>query len=134
MKQAEISEAIIQLTKRPTIKVETPETCSFTISGKNDATSVEGYPIITNEASDFAFAKKIVGVQKTRYFVKMNSSGKILNPIGLYSESTHNKQLRHTGAAEWQYAEVNEKVFTNYLNFLKSRNNAWLLNAEREIF
>ncbi len=33
----------------------------------------------------------------------------------------------------WQWKEVSKKAFQTYLNFLKSKNQSYLLNAEREV-
>ena len=84
-----------------------------------------------NENSD-AYAKSVTGNTKTRFFVKRGRHGKLYNPIGIYSEGTANRQLRHTGRFEWEFKESTEKVFNFYIKFLKTKNSAWLNNAERE--
>jgi len=50
----------------------------------------------------------------------------------MYSEGMAKKQLRHAGRPEWEFKETNEQVFTKYIKFLKTKNTAWLNNAERE--
>jgi hypothetical protein len=51
----------------------------------------------------------------------------------MYSEGQNNKFLSKIGREEWQFKEVNEKIFDLYLNFLSTKNIAWLNNAEREL-
>jgi hypothetical protein len=50
----------------------------------------------------------------------------------MYSEGTAKKQMRHAGKPEWEFKETNEVVFNKYINFLRTKNIAWLNNAERE--
>lgn len=69
----------------------------------------------------------------TRFYIKIGLHGKIYNPIGLYSEGKNTKFLSKIGKKEFEYTEVNQKVFDMYINFLKSKNIAWLNNAEREM-
>ncbi|NDB58966.1 hypothetical protein EB001_10995, partial [bacterium] len=68
-----------------------------------------------------------------KFFIKIGTYGKVFNPIGMYSEGQNNKFLSKIGRQEWQFKEVNEKTFDLYLNFLSTKNIAWLSNAEREL-
>jgi hypothetical protein len=68
-----------------------------------------------------------------KYLIKVGPYGKIYNPIGLYSEGDGNKFSSKTGKQVWGFKEVNSKVFNMYVSFLKSKNIAWLNNAEREL-
>lgn len=106
-------------------------TC-YTIFGKHDELDNDRNPII-NQENDNAFAKKTVTPNKTRYFVKTGAYGKIYNPIGLYSEGTSAKFMAKTGKPAWQFKEVNNKIFDMYVSFLRTKNIAWLNNAEREM-
>ena len=107
------------------------KTFFYTIFGKHDWLDDEGFPRVNEEAPD-AYAKSISGNFETKFFVKRGRYGKLYNPIGLYSEGTANKQLRHAGKPEWEFKKETEKVFNFYINFLKTKNSAWLNNAERE--
>ena len=110
------------------------EVASFTYAMKKDGDiEIDGtlYPTISNEKSDFVMAKRIVRKNTIKYFVKRNSYGKFLNPMGMYDEGRHNKQRHGTGEAEWPLTEVNENVFMMYINFLRTNNQSYLLNAER---
>jgi len=41
--------------------------------------------------------------------------------------------LAKTGKKAWDFKQVNAKVFEMYLTFLRTKNRAWLTNAEREL-
>lgn len=112
-------------------ELQDQDTIFYTIFGKHDWLDDEGFPRVNKEAPD-AYAKSISGNTKTKFFVKRGRYGKLYNPIGLYSEGTANKQLRHAGKPEWEFREETEKVFDFYIRFLKTKNSAWLNNAERE--
>jgi hypothetical protein len=155
VRQKDMEAAILPLrpTKTETSqpKIMATETLVFTIFGKHDELTDEngnpnknGFPLLYDtedvrgnitpaEQLPDAFAKKVSG-KKQRFFVKKNSLGKFLNPMGMYSENRHNKVLKHAGREEWEFKEVSPRVFSLYLSFLKSRNKAWLINAEREAF
>ena len=68
-----------------------------------------------------------------KYFIKVGTYGKIFNPIGMYSEGQNNKFLAKIGRKQFEFKEVNLRVFDLYLKFLTSKNLAWLNNAEREM-
>ena len=110
---------------------DTGEHIYYTLIGNHSSLDDESNPITTKETS--AFAKKIVTPNKTRYFIKVGVHGKIYNPIGLFSEGTSNKFLARAGKKAWDFKEVNSKVFDMYVNFLRTKNIAWLTNAQREI-
>jgi hypothetical protein len=40
--------------------------------------------------------------------------------------------MRHAGRPEWEFKETTKQVFDKYINFLKTKNVAWLNNAERD--
>jgi hypothetical protein len=69
----------------------------------------------------------------TRYYIKVGTYGKIYNPIGLYSEGQNTKFLSKIGRKQFEFKEVNQRVFDFYINFLSTKNMAWLNNAEREL-
>ena len=149
----ELADAIVPLVRKPTAATMLKTTLAFTLAGEHDELTDEygepvaddkGFPLLYDiqnnqtgkitpaEELKNAYAKVTYTGTKARYYVKRSGSGKFYNPIGTYTEGRHTKQLRHAGKAEWEYKEVNNRVFINYLNFLRSRNLAWLLNAERE--
>ena len=105
---------------------------TYTVTGKQDFFDKEEFPRLENEESVDAYAKSIALKNRTKYFVKRGRYGRLYNPFGMYSEGTASKQLKHAGRPEWNFRESSKKVFFFYLNFLKTKNTAWLNNAERE--
>lgn len=105
----------------------------FTIFGKHEKLDLDNNPIVTKNI-DQALAKKItLSNNKVKYWIKIGAHGRIYNPIGLFSEGRANKHIARSGKEEWQFRQVNKKVFDMYVSFLKTKNLAWLHNAERQI-
>ena len=76
----------------------------FTISGKQTEKDSDGFPRLDQEQQDHydAYAKRITLGKRVKYYVKRGRYGKLYNPIGMY------------------------------INFLRTKNIAWLNNAERD--
>ena len=108
------------------------ETYYYTLMGDHDKLDEDELPISLNDSTK-VLAKKTTINHSTKYFVKVGTHGKIYNPIGLFSEGNVNKFLSKIGKKAWEFKEVNMKVFNLYLSFLKTKNLAWLNNAEREM-
>jgi len=145
VRKAEMEASMLPLKKTNSVSIPTEKltTIAFTIFGQHDEltdeygnSNSEGYPLLYDVQDNSgkitpadqlpnAFAKVVKG-KKIRYFIKTNSMGKFFNPMGLFTEDRHNKTLRHAGKAEWEF------IF--YVSFLKTRNKARLINAERENF
>lgn len=88
----------------------------------------------THEEKNTVVAKSIqIDNNPLRYYIKVGTYGKIYNPIGLYSEGKNTKFLSKIGRKEFEFKEVNQKVFDLYTTFLSTKNIAWLNNAEREL-
>jgi hypothetical protein len=104
----------------------------YSFLGEHDFIDSENNPRLNNESSK-VLAKYFKTETSCRYFIKVGTYGKIYNPIGMYSEGTENKFLARIGKNELSFKEVNQKVFDQYLNFLRTKNIAWLNNAEREM-
>lgn len=105
----------------------------YTIFGKHDGLDEYGNPITNDVRRGFAYKRLNSADQSENYFLKIGLYGKIFNPMGLYSEGKENKFLSKIGKSEYNFTKVNQKVFDMYLNFLRTKNIAWLNNAEREL-
>lgn len=119
----------------------------YTIAGKGDVTDKDGdYIILKNKTkrnnsdqkvkvvadlSPLAYAKTITINGKTRCFIKQGRQGKFLDPLAAIPVDNA-AYIRSHGKDEWNFREVNGKVFTYYITYLKTKNRAWLINAERE--
>jgi hypothetical protein len=87
--------------------------------------------IILAEERDNAYAKEVVRGGKARYFIKIGRNGRMFDPLAVVPSDARSYKRTH-GTDEWTYREVNKRVFDLYLNYLRTKNNAWLHNAERE--
>lgn len=124
---ADVNEFIQNHTKQPSRTVE-----CYTILGQQDYLDSTERPRIDNEED--ALAKAVsVDNKPTRFYIKVGTYGKVYNPIGLYSEGQSKKFLAKIGRKEFEFKEVNQKIFDLYVNFLSTKNTAWLNNAEREM-
>jgi hypothetical protein len=113
-------------------KTEENKSYFYTIIGKQQFFDEDKNPLVHKENSE-VFAKKVISNNKTKYYIKVGTYGKIYNPIGLFSEGTANKFLAKIGKKAWEFKEVNYKIFDMYVSFLRTKNIAWLNNAEREM-
>lgn len=106
---------------------EETTTESYTFIGYEDFIDTDNYPRVTDENDNRTLAKKRIRQNgSTRYSIKLDSSTrKLFNPI-LYDI---NAKLENTKPV---FKSVNHKTFNLYINFLKTKNQSWLLNAERE--
>ena len=113
----------------------------YTFKGEEDYVDEKGYPRLELDHKEMdnvfhnfdAYAVRMTLGDKTNYYVKRGKHGRLFNPIGMFSEGQSRKQMRHAGKPEWSLQATNRKVFDLYINFLKTRNAAWLTNAEREV-
>jgi hypothetical protein len=112
-------------------KQETKSTYTrYTLFGQHDDIDMAGNPLTDDEKKCLAYIK---GTDTEQYYLKIGLHGKVYNPMGLYSEGKSNKFLSKVGKQEYNFTKVNNKVFNMYLNFLRTKNLAWLNNAEREL-
>ena len=117
---------------------ESSRTClSYTIVGKEEYLDDDGYPRIDKEEDINVHAKLIhtkhEHTETTRFLAKCNKRGRLFNPLGLYDEGKTLRRKRHAGKDEWSFREVSQKVFANYIDFLKSKNLSYLHIADREV-
>lgn len=104
----------------------------YTVIGNQEYFDENDRPRIDDEEK--ALAKSVsIDNRSPRYYIKVGTYGKIYNPIGLYSEGHSEKFLAKIGRKQFEYKEVNKKIFDMYINFLTTKNLAWLNNAEREL-
>jgi hypothetical protein len=68
-----------------------------------------------------------------RYFIRLDQRGKIYNPLSVYEDNQQNKFVNKVCKEGNKFKDVNGKVFGLYLTYLRTKNLAWLNNAEREM-
>ena len=104
----------------------------YCIFGEHDFIDDENNPRM-NKESPKTLAKYIDSETNSRYFIKIGTHGRIYNPMGMYSEGNESKFLAKIGKNEWSFKSVNKDIFDKYVNFLRTKNIAWLNNAERDM-
>lgn len=113
----------------------------YTIFGSHDYLDEDNKPAIFDDGDieaedrDIAFAKVVrIDGGDPHYSVRRDSAGRILDPLGMFSERNHNKMRHHTQRRQWEWVEVNKRVFEYYVRYLETKNRAHYINAEREVF
>jgi hypothetical protein len=105
----------------------------YTISGNDDYLDSNGNPRLKTE-SEKVCAKKLYRADGSlRFYIRLANNSSVYNPISLYGDEKPNAFLDRVVRSGFKFKEVNEKVFNMYLGFLKTKNAAWLHNAEREM-
>jgi|APCry1669189000_1035189.scaffolds.fasta_scaffold93619_2 hypothetical protein len=106
----------------------------YTIKGMEDTIDPNNNCRLNHEIPNKVFAKKLYREDNThRLYIRVGSNGKLYNPTSIYGEEKINTFLDRVCKDGIKFKEVNQKIFDFYLNFLNTKNIAWLNNAEREI-
>jgi len=105
----------------------------YSAMGSHDYLDDQNYPRISKENDKRILAKKIRREDgSTKYSIKLTNNGKMENPLSMYGVEKDTTFLDRVCRSNDRFKEVNFKVFDLYINFLKTKNIAWLHNAERE--
>jgi hypothetical protein len=117
-------------------KIDLPKSESyFTLIGMQDYQDDKFNPRLKEENSK-TFAKSIYipDGNITRFYIKIDSRGKLYNPSDIYKDDNKQHQFINKVCKETsKYKDVNPKIFDMYLNFLRTKIESWLNNAEREM-
>ena len=106
----------------------------YTIIGSEDYLDSFKNPRCHTENSEKILAKKIFRTNGApRYSIKIDNNGKIYNPLSIYGDTKQTSFLDRVCRSQNKYKDVNYKAFEMYIQFLRTKNLAWLHNAEREI-
>lgn len=105
----------------------------YTVAGSHDSLDASGNPRLSSETKELCAKKLYRDDGSARFYVRLANNGSIYNPISVYGEEKVNKFLDRVVRDGFKFKEVNGKVFGMYLNFLKTKNTAWLHNVEREM-
>ena len=131
-----MSEHVIRQNKE--VKSIYPETSVkntllYTVRGREDFVDDDGFFQINFEPVDTAKRNPYVHAIKhqKRFLVKLGENGKLFNPYGPFSEGMETKQ--RVGRPTWKFINTTENNFNQYITFLKTKNEVFLKNAEREI-
>jgi hypothetical protein len=132
MRESNIENCIFNPIQNVKNNDEEPENVYITLFGEQNFIDEKGFPR-TTESSKNVYAKKTFSNGNANFFVKASRYGKLYNPMGMYTEGNANRISRMTGSNEFVFKKVNLRIFELYTSFLKTRNIAWLNNAEREM-
>lgn len=123
---------------RPSSKISSTgketKNVSYTFHGWHDYLDDNDIPVLcdtkTEKAGDRdrAFAKSVNG----QFFVKCNTSGQMYNPLDQMHGGSYAKENARMGKM-WEFRSVPKISFDRYLQFLRTKNVSYLLNAEREM-
>jgi hypothetical protein len=106
----------------------------YTLIGLEDYKDNSNNPRVNNDNDTKILAKKIVREDNTvRFSIKLGSNGKMYNPVSIYGEEKTSNFLDRICRNTNKFRDVNAKAFDLYIKFLKTKNTAWLNNAEREM-
>lgn len=104
----------------------------YSVIGSEDFIDSNNNPRLNSEDDAKVVAKKIYREDGSiRYSIKYDN-GKFVNPISIYGSKQDNSFLDRICKSNDKFRDVNLKVFNMYLKFLRTKNTAWLNNAERE--
>lgn len=94
-----------------------------------EAYTLLGHVVPEKDIRAYAMSVRLNG--RMFYYVLHNPMHNLYNPFGLYDESSV-KITRPQGKQPFYMKEVKETTFKLYMQFLKTKNVAWLYNASRE--
>ncbi len=131
--EKELEESFHTIKEKPGVETgPTSYTEYYTLLGENEAVNSKGQPLlvllddsgnITNE--DKCYAKQV----NDNYFIK-TISGQLFNPLGMFADAKKFQKQAGSYAIKWE--RVAKNTFDNYLMFLRTKNAAYFLLAERE--
>jgi hypothetical protein len=115
----------------------------YTINNNQDYVDDEGFPRSQIENSK-VFAKAVKEVRSKnilerspayfKYYVRVEPNKTLHDPFMGHSIQTNRTSfVDKICKSEQSFMEVNQSVFTKYINFLKTQNSQWLTDATREL-
>lgn len=111
--------------KQPNITEKTSTIESFTILGKEDFIDKENNARVNDNEDNRVLAQKTIREDGSiKYSIRTDLNRKIYNPILV--------DIHSINKANSKFKTVNTKAFEYYLSFLRTKNQSWLFNAERE--
>jgi hypothetical protein len=114
----------------------------YTSLGYESSFDDNGFPLDSKE-SEHTYAKKIKnkyskklsGESGYAFYIKAYGSKKIYNPYAQHTIEKNNNptKIEHMCKNSEYFLEVNEYVFKKYLNYLKTKNKHWFIEAQKDI-
>jgi hypothetical protein len=101
----------------------------YTFFGKHQFVDEFGYPrLIDDEKEELIYAKELIVGSSTKYYVR-EEGGKPYNPNPIIPKARSDKDRLNP----IRFMGVSQNVFKMYIQYLKTKNQAHLTNATREI-
>lgn len=105
----------------------------YCITGAEDFVDNFGQPR-TKQDDDRVLAKHIKDIDnQSKFYIRIANTNKLFNPISILGNESSSTFLDNTCRSNNKFKQVNQKVFSYYLQFLSSKNMLWLNKAEREL-
>lgn len=106
----------------------------YCLADSGDFIDEENQPRCKKEEDKRVCAKKVTRADGTiKYLIKLSEDRKLYNPVSIYDNKENTNFLASISRNKNIFKEVNYRSFNMYLRFLKTKNVAYLNNAEREI-
>lgn len=127
-----MNEFIFQQKEDPT--KDTSQNRYYCLHESGDCVDNEGFSFCDKEDDKRVCAKKLIRANGTiKYMIKTGEDKKLYNPVSIYDNRENKRFLETISRNQNLFKEVNYNSFYLYLRFLKTKNVAYLTNAEREI-
>lgn len=118
---------------QPTAKQDTTLYQYYCMVGDEDYKDENGTPRLKTD-SKLTLAKRIDKTDaQPQFFIKISNQNKLFNPLSSGLEDKSYSIVDNVCRPSDKFRSVNSNVFNMYLNFLSSKNIAWLNKAEREM-
>ena len=115
----------------------------YTISKSQDYVDDNGFPRSQND-SDKVYAKAVNEIisknildrtpSNFRFYVKIEPNRSLYDPLCRNSVVSNKPSfVDKVCKSENSFMEVNQSVFDKYINYLKTENSRWLVDAQREV-
>lgn len=120
--------------KKVDLTQDTQQNRYYCLNGDGDYLDDEGFSLCKDEQDKKVCAKKMTRANGSiKYLIKTGEDKKLYNPISIYDNKDNKRFLETISRNQNLFKEVNYNSFYLYLRFLKTKNVAYLTNAEREI-
>jgi hypothetical protein len=104
----------------------------YCLKGNEDSIDGDGFCKL-NSVSDKVLAKKVqISDKQFKYYVRVGFDQKLYNPLNSLNSSKNYKELNRNSESI-KFNIVQEIVFMYYVKYLATKNNIWLIKAEREV-
>lgn len=86
----------------------------------------------THQENTKTLAKIVEKNNHISYYIKISNNNELFNPVSKFDTEKSHSFLDNVVRPTGKFVSVNSIVFSYYLKFLSTGNNAWLNRAERE--